>query len=100
MKPTQEEMLEYLTGLQQSQDGEYVARTPQDRKKEQQLDRAIRDLIENKPKVSKEFVEKYTDILSPKTVMGLHNETAINHLWWREQIIRDMFREAGVEVEK
>lgn len=66
--------------------------------KEDRIYQALRRLIKGK-KRSRELIEKYARILSPETIMGLHGEQAMAHRWWREERLRDMFREAGVEVE-
>ena len=61
---------------------------------------AIRRLIETRPRVTREFVEKWADNLNPDKLIGLHNEQAISHLWWREWQLETMFRELGYEVEE
>lgn len=92
-KVTTDEMLEELDYLEGASHLPHSERTD-----------AIRALIESSdkgPKVDEAaVVKKYADILSPETTIGLHGEKAIDHLWWREQIIRDLLREAGVRVKE
>ena len=61
---------------------------------------AIRRLIENRPRVTREFVEKWADNLNPDKLIGLHKEQAISHLWWREQQLGTMLRELGHEMDE
>ena len=66
---------------------------------DEEIFQAIYRLIENRPRVTREFVEKWADNLNPDKLIGLHKEQAISHLWWREQQLETMLRELRHEIE-